>query len=245
MTLTLSTELQQKINEHILSEFPNEACGLIVDGCYVPCLNRAESPTTHFEIDVKDYAAALIEKRLQAVIHSHCRVHYKRLDPRTPSYEDQESWIAMKDIPWIIYHTNGTEVSAGLVMDDANPAPLLGRDYIYGIQDCYSLIRDYYRMDLNIHLPNVPREPEFWKNGNAYYEKYFKEFGFVEVPQGQAQLNDLVFMKIASDVVNHAAVITGTNEILHQLHGKFSSHDSLSKWQAQIAKVVRYNKGQA
>lgn len=239
--ITLSTQLMKEINAHVLKEYPREACGVIANGEYIPCLNRSTSPTTHFEIAVEDYAHLLVEKRLQAVVHSHCSTQYQRLDPRTPSYEDQASWMAMRDVPWLIFHCNGKEVSAPLVLDDSTPAPLLERDYIYGIQDCYSIIRDYYRMNLGIQLPNVPRAPEFWKTGNAYFEKYFEEFGFYEVPVDQAGVNDLVFMKVAtSTVINHAGVITGPNEFLHQLHGKYSTHDSLARWSKQIVKTVRY-----
>lgn len=244
MTITLSNELREKIEQHILSEFPKEACGVIAAGEYIPCLNVHTSPTTHFEIDVKQYAHHLVEKRLQAVIHSHTSTQFERLDPRTPSYEDQASWMAMRDIPWLIFHTDGESVSAPLVLDDANPPPLLEREYMYGITDCYSIIRDYYRMNLCIVLPNVPRAPEFWKTGNEYFEKYFEEFGFYEVPIDEVQVNDLVFFKIATNqVINHAGVVTGTNQFLHQLHGRYSTNDSLAKWHKQIAKVVRY-KGQ-
>lgn len=238
--MKITLKQQELIKAHILSEFPNEACGIIANKKFIPCKNIASNPRTEFEIALKDYSAHLIEGRLQAVIHSHVSINYERLDPRTPSYADQASWMSMGNIPWLIYHTNGHEVSEPLVMDDSNPPPLLEREYIYGIQDCYSIIRDYYRMELSILLPNVPREPEFWKTGNDYYGKYFEEFGFYEVPQAEATINDLVFMQIGCDVVNHAGVITGPNILLHQLHGKFSCHDTLSKWHKQITKIVRY-----
>lgn len=237
--ISLSTELRKSINAHVLSEFPREACGVIADGVYIPCTNTHTSPTTHFQIDVKDYAHLVVEKRLQAVVHSHTSHLLQRLDPRTPSYEDQCSWLAM-NVPWLIVHTDGENVSEPLILDDANPAPLLERDYIYGIQDCYAIIRDYYRLHLGITLPNIARRPEFWKTGDNYFEQYFEEFGFYEVPRSQAQTNDLVFMKIAADVANHAGVITGPNTMLHQLHGKYSCYDTLAKWQKQIHKVVRY-----
>ena len=42
--------------------------------------------------------------------------------------------------------------------DPRGDAPYLGRDWVYGIHDCYSLMRDFYRRELEIVLDDFPEE---------------------------------------------------------------------------------------
>ncbi|KAB2970337.1 C40 family peptidase [Zoogloea sp.] len=240
--LTLSSELRQSISKHVLAEYPNEACGLIVAGKYISCKNTAEEPKTNFRIAAEDYAEAIVSGSLQAVVHSHPFATHPlnpRLDPRTPSATDQQAWIDL-NVPFVIVNTNGESVSAPLVLDDDNPSDLIGRDFIHGYQDCYAIVRDYYRTRLGIVLPKQVRGWEWWATEQTLYEDNWQLAGFVEVPLIEAQVNDVVLFKVASKTTNHAAVITAPDEILHHLFYRPSGRDNLSKWHKQIVRVIRY-----
>lgn len=240
--MNIPFETQEAIKAHAIATFPNECCGLIIDDKFVPTENVSLSPTETFTIQKDVFAAAMISGKLQAVIHSHCitPAHTSRFDPRQPSGADMKSWLAT-NIPWGIVATNGTEASEILWMDDSVIAPLHGRDFIHGVHDCYAIIRDYFRTELNILLPNYARGMEWWDKGEDLYSQNFKEAGFYEISEAEADVNDCCLFQVKSPVINHAAVITGQDEILHHLFHRLSGPDRLDKWRKSIVKYVRYD----
>ena len=52
-----------------------------------------------------------------------------------------------------------------------------------GVSDCYSLIRDWYRTERGIALPEFPRDWEWWEYGGDLYAMGFAEAGFVKLPE--------------------------------------------------------------
>lgn len=230
------------IKNHILSEYPNEACGIIVNGDYIPCKNTSDDPSNSFKISVGDYSKHLIDGSLQAVVHSHpFAIHplNRKLDPRTPSTKDQESWIAL-NVPFIIFNTNGVEVSEPLVLDDSVIQPLEGRKFVHGWTDCGAIVRDYYRLNFGINLPRIARGWEWWESGKTLYEDNWVSAGFVEVPQEDIRIGDVVLMQVACSTINHAAVYCDNNKIIHHLFHRLSGYDTLSKYYKQIRRVIRH-----
>jgi len=98
---------------------------------------------------------------------------------------------------------------------------LVGRPFLHGIFDCYTLIKDYYRRNFNLILPtNLQRTWEWWTQGENLYVDNASKYGFYEV--SEIKKNDVLIMKIQSPVPNHAAIYLGDNKILHHIGGKFS-----------------------
>lgn len=239
--MNISTNTLKAIQEHALLCYPNECCGLIIDGAYCPQENTAADPTTEFRIATDKFAAAIILGRVDAVIHSHCFDIEKpsKHDPRWPSTKDMEGWISSTMV-WGIVATNGTECSSILWMDDNDIPPLIGREFQHGIADCYAIIRDYYRLEKNIVLMNGPRAMDWWDDGKDLYADNFEEAGFYEISADEADVGDVCLFRVRSPVINHAAVITGNNQILHHLFHRLSGHDHLDKWRKSIVKYIRY-----
>ncbi len=82
----------QAAKGHAISSFPSEACGLVVNGCYIPCANKAEDPTKTFAIDVRELLLLTKEHPLQAIIHSH--PHSSVTASSTPRASDMTEWLA-------------------------------------------------------------------------------------------------------------------------------------------------------
>ncbi|CRL43721.1 hypothetical protein SGGMMB4_05253 [Sodalis glossinidius str. 'morsitans'] len=63
------------IREHVVREYPKEACGLIVQTAtgahYLPCRNIHPSPTDHFTLAPDDYAQAAVQGDIVMIVHSH------------------------------------------------------------------------------------------------------------------------------------------------------------------------------
>jgi proteasome lid subunit RPN8/RPN11 len=62
---------RQAVARHARECYPEECCGLIVDGRYRPCANVSSTPTEAFAISPEDWAAAEDSGTIEAVAHSH------------------------------------------------------------------------------------------------------------------------------------------------------------------------------
>lgn len=211
--------------EHAWSVWPNESCGFAVNRrgrlVYRACHNIAERPWTDFMIAPEEYADATFEGEIVAVIHSHPGA------AGTPSLKDQAMHKA-SGLDWIIIGFPEGQLGAMDVVTLSavtEKPPLTGRVFIHGVSDCYSLIRDYYAQELQIVLPDFPRQDEWWNRGEDLYLKHYAEAGFREVHN--LQQNDLILMTIASTKINHGAVLVRPESgvILHHLTGRLSCEE--------------------
>lgn len=233
-----------KFNKHVLSQYPKEACAIVVsdDNCklkVINCENNHEDPLNHFRIDASVIAEYVINNSLKAVLHSHIAKSNLQGDIRTPSANDIQAHIDF-DIPFGIVATDGITVSEPLWLDDSNIAPLEGRTFIHGVQDCYTIVRDYFRIVHGFTIKNFARDPSWWVNGgNLCNDAAIISAGLVEIAYTDLCISDLVLMQIGSQVPNHWAVVVGNNKILHQLPHRLSCADALSKWRKYICKCYR------
>ena len=231
-----------KFKQWSLACYPNEACGVVINGVFYPTKNTHEEPTQHFSICGAEQARLEIEHgRIEAILHSH---PYSIKDVRRwpafwPSGHDMQQWLK-GTIPWGILSTEGQTTSDLVWLDDNEITPLIGRQFAHGIHDCYSLVRDWFRLERNITLPNYPRGMEWWEKGANYYEENFAAAGFTEISAKDATIGDCILIALRSPVIHHAAVITGSNEITHHGIKELSRKDKLSRWVPYVRKFVRY-----
>ena len=90
----------------------------------------------------------------------------------------------------------------------ANYKSLVGRQWQYGVFDCYSIVRDYYAL-LGINLDDYERP-----------ESDASKLNFKEVDINERRPNDVLIMKIWTKEPMHGAVLLKNDMILHQ---KFES----------------------
>lgn len=238
--MKLSPACLEAFAADVVARYPNEACGLVVNGEYVSVPNTSETPLLTFRIDPVEIVR-YSNSGLQAVLHSHpYNLRMPTVHPAEwPSTKDMEGWLA-GCIPWGICATDGEGITELVWLDEDNPEPLVGRHFIHGVNDCYSIVRDWFRMERGILLPNFARGMEWWETGADLYDANFEKAGFKTIPFDDISVGDCVLFKVRSPVTNHAAVVTGQNEILHHLIHRLSGHDTLSKWGRVINRAVRY-----
>ena len=223
------------LQAHARETFPEECVGYVKDGVYVRLVNRHPEPTKHFRIAVAD----LYGVNPDVIWHSHPATG--QVNPHWPSKADLELFYGNPDVRWGVLATDGVEVGPMVIFDDINPPGLLGREYIWGVYDCYSLIRDWYKSQ-EIELKNYPRDLQEFQSGKDLYGENFADAGFVEVGLNDLQVGDVLMMSIMSNKINHAALYLGGNEIIHHQINRFSCSDRFDKWERFIVKVVRYAK---
>lgn len=214
-----------------------ECCGVVIvrkgKQTYVPCRNRAGNGQ-EFIIDEADWAAAEDMGTVVMVVHSHVGV------PPVPSQADMVG-IESTNKPWLIINMPTGQHT--ITKPSNYIAPLVGRQFVHGVLDCYSLIRDYYQQELGISIKDYPREPEWWRKGQNLYQDFFEDAGFSRVSLEGLQPHDVIFMRLASKADNHGAIYLGNNQILHHPMTRLSSRDVYGKgsyWHKITSCVVRH-----
>ncbi len=242
--MELSAKTNASIREHVLGCAPMEACGLVVANTYLPCRNIAENPKTDFLIDPHDQLNAERVGAIQAVIHSHVDQRIKSL-----SKQDMTSQQEM-EIPWgVVFVRHGLASDPVFFGDQIKPPPLEGREFIHGIYDCWTLVRDYFRVNHKVTMPNPPRSWGWWEMaaGNLYLEgimaglPYIQNIAFEDNRDlVKLRAGDIVFAAVRSDRINHAAIYLGSNLILNHMVGGGSRIMPLSSGASSIRHVCRY-----
>lgn len=225
--------LDSDLIAHVKAQYPLEAVGYTKDGKFYPLVNSHPDPANHFRISISD----LYNANPDIIWHSH--PSNGQANPHWPSKKDLETFYSNSNYKWGIVATDGEEVGPFIIYDDNNPLPLLGRTYTWGIHDCYSIMRDWYKLQ-GVKLKDIPRDYQSFVSGMDLYNLHFKEVGFVEVGTNDIQIGDVLLLSIMSSTVNHAAIVVGENEIYHHQIGRLSCSDRLDRWSKVITKVIRY-----
>ncbi len=134
--MSLPIHVKTQIADAALAAFPKEACGLVLDNSNVmQALNVADDPEQNFVLDSTAWlSAGFLGEQVTCIWHSHSNGN------NSFSPQDVRSCQAL-GIPWYLFALpDGKE----LYYDPNAIAPYLGREWHYGISDCYTLMRDYY-----------------------------------------------------------------------------------------------------
>lgn len=211
----------------------DEVCGIIQDGKVVEMPNLSNSPSDSFLLNS-------IPDDAQAVFHSHPG------GPFYPSKVDFRQQYAIQK-PWAIACFSDRHSDVIWFGDGTEKKPLIGRPFIHGVSDCYSLVEDFYQRIHGISLPHESREWEWWAKGDNLYENGFESAGFYEIGAEDVLPGDSFLAQIGSKVVNHAGVFLGNGLILHHVgsaHGydptRLSVVEPAARWVRFITKYLRH-----
>ena len=101
-----------------------------------------------------------------------------------------------------------------------NYKSLVGRQWQYGIFDCYSIVRDYYKL-LGINLPDYERPKDF-ETCESIFLSDANKLNFKEVDINERKADDVLIMKIWTKEPMHGAVLLKNDMILHQKYESLS-----------------------
>lgn len=228
---------------HALERFPEESCGLVVDGAYVACDNSAEEPTKDFRIADATVQQYLMMGMLEGVIHSHPFVQLTAQS--SPSAADMRSQMSMQ-VPFGIIDTDGVVVNDPYWWGDFKlDEPIIGREFHHGIEDCYLPIRRFFWQRRGIRLPDIPRDDKWWTTSESLYVANFERLGFVKIGKNDIADGDIILGRVNADKPNHAGVylnnlIDGKGLVLHHLPGRLSRREPAGPWLSRADLIARY-----
>ena len=211
---------------HAKDQDPKESCGLLIDvkgkEKYYPCKNLSSYSQQCFIIDPEDYAKAEDSGKVLAVIHSH---------PVTPPVASQADMISCEESGLIWHIVNPKTEQWGFYKPSGYKPPLIGRHWVWGITDCWSLVRDWYKEKLGITLRDWdrPTTPEEFIE-NPMFEKCAWRTGFRQLrPEEKLENGDLIFMSIMATGLNHVAIFLD-GDVLHHLADRISCKEPYNQW---------------
>jgi len=223
----------KEIIKYLFDKYPEEGCGLLVNkrgkSTWIPCENIAEDRKENFVISSTDYIKASLSGDLIAVVHSHP-------DGSAELSEHDKKTSNFLGVPYIVYSL--PEVEKTVYTPEYNRNPFVGREYSFGENDCYSLVRDYYREKLDINLATTIFEDDWWEKGFNYFDDLFEPFGFEKVDT--LQENDVIVFRMMAQVPNHCGVYLGEDLFLHHAVNRLSCRESInSVWRKYIVGYYR------
>ena len=212
--------------KHAKEQDPKESVGvlIVIKGKeeYYPCNNLSTYSQQCFILDPEDYVKADALGEITAIVHSH------PVTPPSPSQADKVS-CEQSGLKWHI--VNPKTETWGYCEPTGYKPPLIGRQWVWGVTDCWSLVRDYYKEQHNIQLLDYqrPTTPQDFLD-NPLFEQYAERTGFRELNKDEKlQKGDVLLMSILHPTLNHVAIFLG-DEILHHLADRLSTREPYNEW---------------
>jgi len=212
--------------KHAKEQDPKESVGVLIvikgKEQYYPCNNLSTYSQQCFILDPEDYVKADALGEITAIVHSH------PVTPPSPSQADKVS-CEQSGLKWHI--VNPKTETWGYCEPTGYKPPLIGRQWVWGVTDCWSLVRDYYKEQHNIQLLDYqrPTTPQDFLD-NPLFEQYAERTGFRELNKDEKlQKGDVLLMSILHPTLNHVAIFLG-DDILHHLADRLSTREPYNEW---------------
>ena len=243
----MKQNIENEIRKIGALRYPNEACGFVVQVSereiqVIEARNDSPEPQHMFLINPDQYLMAEDMGQIVGVWHTHTNGNTK------PSQADLAGCEA-SNLTWYLCcvgkGTNDTFVYSPMVVFEPNgyEQDYLGRPYVFGTFDCWTLCRDFYRREFGIELKDYPRENDFWKKeDHNYFATKWQEVGLVEVQDGTYRHGDILFLQTDnSGGPNHSGIFLEGGQFMHHCVNRLSRRDTYGGyWLKHTVKHLRH-----
>lgn len=231
---------KEKIVAAAKAAFPHEAVGVIAGGAFFEFRNTHFKPTKHFEFTNEQWDEAERYGPITLIWHSHP-------NGRPAASADDKTLAEGWGIPIAIY---ATPADAWDIYEPCGwMAPLTGRVFVYGIHDCWQLVRDCFKLEKGIDLPRIAAPHGWWlhkRDNDGKIVEYAPElmienidaFGFVEIEPRHIRPYDVPLMRVIEGAVSHCGVYRGDGHMLHHFMGHASRVIAYQPGVGQYGKVT-------
>ena len=219
---------------------PDEACGLvaIIEGAKIfwPCKNIAEDQFEFFALDPEDWAEW--EDRggeILGVVHSH----------PTGSSEPSDGDRASSEYVGYPYHIYSIQHKSWHIVSPSGwKAPsLIGRRWVWGQQDCWTVICDWFKETKNIDIPywHRPKSIKSFLNSPEFQYALPKLKFEKQKTTNNLKKGDVLLMVGPREKLSHVALYIGDQLILHHEANKLSCRELYDLGYIEATKeVYRY-----
>lgn len=227
-----------KIKAATLAAFPREMCGVLTDDDFIQIDNIHNEPEHSFTMHSLQWGEAV--DQAVAVVHSHVKKpeHQLGIDTRTPSGKDVK-YQKLSGLPWLIVATEGQNVTPPVQIPREPSAKYEGREFIWYINDCFTLVIDYYKFQLDIDLPENVFDA-FNDDISQVIAEYAEQHGFYDVMNiDEIQNGDILVLNSLGLQENHLGVYLD-GMVLHQM--QTSRFDPFKNHIGRINRILRYGR---
>ena len=243
--------LHDAMRAHAAEAWPAPACGVVVgvkeSPEYIPAPAVSDPVRETFRMDIET-ARRFADQRgglLGFVVSHPCEDRGDEApDPLqfTPSAAEMTAQMSLAAPFGVVVCAGPNAFRPWWFGDQCPPTVLMGRPFRHGVTDCYSFIRDWFRADRGIRLPDFPRDWEWWRNGGDLYRDGFLAAGGRPIAIEEAGSGDVILCRIRSDVTNHALVLLPEGWFAHHF-GSLVPYDPSTL--STVAKVRRWVRSMA
>jgi len=224
------------IKDHFDREYPREGCGVIsvVKGKkeWFPVPNLANNDDD-FIMDSDEYLKIMISSDIIGIVHNHIE------STSDPSQMDIEMCNTL-GIPYYIF--SYPDMDLNIIQPDKSFIDLYGREYKFGISDCFEAMRDYLSYQ-NIEIaPRALFEDNWYDKGLDYFSTdIIKNWGGKEISLSDLQENDVLIFRVQEETNNHCGVYLGNDIFYHHAVNRLSCRENLFPfWQEYLVGAYRY-----
>lgn len=224
-----------KIQAHFETEYPREGCGIIgiVKGKkeWFPCSNIAKSNES-FIFSSKEYLDIKKRADIFAIVHSHPDASNEA------SQHDIDCCNAL-GIPYYIF--SYPEMELNILEPKKAAYPLIGREYEFGVKDCFEALRDWLAKE-GINIPaREPFEDNWWQKNNLDYFTEENILNWNHKKVNSLEKNDVLIFKVRGKVANHCGVYLGNDVFFHHAENRLSCRENLYPfWAEHLVGIYRY-----
>jgi len=225
-----------EIKEHFDKEYPREGCGVIavVKGKkqWFPVTNLAEDKDD-FIMASDEYIRLMISTDIIGIVHNHIDASPE------PGETDIEACNTL-GIPYYIFSYPDMELK--VVEPDKNFTELYGREYKFGVADCFEAMRDYLHTKEIKIPPRALFEDNWYTKGLDYFcPEVIKNWGHQEINLSELQENDVLIFRVQEEINNHCGVYIGNDIFYHHAVNRLSCRENLYPfWQEYLVGAYRY-----
>lgn len=231
MMKILTENLKKQIKKHSELDETIECCGFVIfsnsekELINYPCQNTSVNPSQSFKIDPVEYIEAKQIGQILAIYHSHPDTEGNLLEFSELDKKTSENL----NLPNILYLLKTEEFLTYVSCGYENP--YVGRPYCLGVFDCFTLVQDYFKRELNVDISDVNHSLRMIDNFNLLKfmpAQTIKDFiinhciqnGGIEVDKNNIKKHDVIIVTADNtEFPLHNMIYLGNNLVLHQPRG--------------------------
>ena len=227
----LTNDIKNQIREYAISNKGKEVCGLLVKSrdeiIFYKCKNISPDPKDYCTLNPFDYIRVSEKGKIVAHIHSQ--------EDKEPSFLDYRNAVS-HNIYSIIYSYKYDKFS----IIEPKLKNYLNVDYSIGKNDCFGMVRNYYKNELNIDINDYNRDAGWEIIRPNYILELFEKEGFYKINLEDIKRNDVIIFNF-NDIPQHISIYMGNEMILHHPEEQKSIISELTKaLKKRINIVIRH-----